>query len=153
MRWNNLLACLLMAWIPFLIVFSKALFCGSVNIYPELWWTKAKKKLIALTKQSWNVLSEVRMCVTCIGGRNSWFWQLPSDWCFLFTELQISTESWESFQLGNAWLKQWVLFKQQVMNKVMADVLVSSFLRANLLWMMHNWWLEQRWEKSNFNCF
>lgn len=69
----------------------------------------------------------------------------------VYRTLQVSAEPWESFQLGNAWLKQWVLFKQQVMSKLMADVLLSSFLRASLLWIMHNWWLNWRWEKLNLD--
>lgn len=51
----------------------------------------------------------------------------------VYRTFRVSAEPWESFQLGNAWLKQRVLFKQQVMSKLMADVLLSSFLRASSL--------------------
>ena len=71
----------------------------------------------------------------------------------VYRTLQVSAEPSESFQLGNAWLKQGVLFKQQVMSKLMADVLLSSFLRAGLLWIMHKWWLNWRWEKLNLDFF
>lgn len=69
----------------------------------------------------------------------------------VYRTLRVSAEPWESLQLGKAWLGQRVLFKQQVMSKLMSDVLLSSFLRASLLWRMHNWWLNQRWEKLNLD--